>query len=359
MVDDLAQRIGAARKARGWKLARLAREAEVDADRLQALEHGTLSAVSTAALVRIQRALDLSDWRRDPADDVHVADAFFRQSRSASFTTKDEEALVEHLREAARYRVVRGWLGVGAPLAAAVKLGAAGGKPHEDGYRAARDFRRAMGNADGPITDLKSTIESDVGVLVRAHAFRARSVRAMTVKSREDVVIVLAERAVDGVARRTDLAHELAHALLDAPRASSSLWVDLANEDTHTTSRIEKRARAFAAELLVPLAGLRASFGKPSAKLSLEGAAHMVEDVRRRFIVTTHVAVNHLKDLGYVPEEFRDALIESARPMRLATNEEWDAPALDRALRRAVDEGKVSRARALEMVGRSLYDELP
>ncbi|MGK4004474.1 ImmA/IrrE family metallo-endopeptidase [Sorangium sp. So ce1036] len=54
-----------------------------------------------------------------------------------------------------------------------------------------------------------------------------------------------------------DLAHELGHILFDPPQGEIHLVVDQEDDVGKGVRHVEQRARAFAAELLMPAEGLR------------------------------------------------------------------------------------------------------
>lgn len=357
MQGTISQRLAYARSDQKLGLVQVAGRARVDPDRLQAFEAGT-AALSTAAVVRVARVLGVDIERVDPSREVDDLKMFFRHGGVPDFRHEDSAPIVDALRDAARYATVLVWLGATPRLSAGLSVRPVHPPPHEDGYALAREVRRLIGNVEHPIDDVKRLLERDAGALVVRQSFHTNAVRAVTAKhASSGAVAVVLTAAPGGLVRRIDLAHELAHVLFDAPAADSDVWIDLEDPNVYEKDPVEQRARAFAAELLVPLAGLRARYGDPRPGDSLESAARLARDVRAEFRVTAHVAVNHLKDLGYVPGPFREALLEEE--MRVEVEERLDENALTVALRAAVEDGLVSRARALELLGLTVFDELP
>ena len=305
--------------------------------------------------MRVGRVLRVDVEGVDPASPVGDPQMFFRHGATADFRTHDLEPVADALRQASRYATVLEWLGVSPRLRAAFEPRGVGSPPHEDGYSSARDVRRVLGNREDPIRDIKR-VERDAGALVVRHPFQTSALRALTAKQGATVAVLLTS-APHGLPRRIDLAHELAHVLLDAPRAEADVWIDLEDAGAYERDPTEQRARAFAAELLVPLEGLRARYGAPAPTASLEHACRIAREVRAAFRVTAHVAANHLVNHGYVPATFREALLVDE--MRIEIEEDLDEDALTSSVREAVEEGLVSRARALELLGLTVFDELP
>ena len=278
--------------------------------------------------MRVGRVLRVDVEGVDPASPVGDPQMFFRHGATADFRTHDLEPVADALRQASRYATVLEWLGVSPRLRAAFEPRGVGSPPHEDGDSSARDVRRVRGNREDPIRDIKR-VERDAGALVVRHPFQTSALRALTAKQGATVAVLLTS-APHGLPRRIDLAHELAHVLLDAPRAEADVWIDL--EDA-------------------------GSYEAPAPTASLEHACRIAREVRAAFRVTAHVAANHLVNHGYVPATFREALLVDE--MRIEIEEDLDEDALTSSVREAVEEGLVSRARALELLGLTVFDELP
>lgn len=130
---------------------------------------------------------------------------------------------------------------------------APGDSAHAQGYGLAEQVRRARGNPDGSL-DIDAVL-SEVGVTVESADLSDATVDGATVWSdQHGPVIVLNSRTSKSQpwARRMILAHEFCHLLVDRPAAAelmvaSTPWAPPA---------LERRANAFAAELLLPKAGI-------------------------------------------------------------------------------------------------------
>jgi Zn-dependent peptidase ImmA (M78 family) len=201
--------------------------------------------------------------------------------------------------------------------------------------------------------------------------FRTTRIQAVSVKQEPAAAIVLLNQANAGyrnpLRRRVDLAHELAHILFDEPNGSINVTVDSSTDVNRAPTEAghppnEQRANAFAAELLIPLHGLRRLLGPPPPKgnVSYADAFAVVQRVREEFKTPKEVAVNHLCWRGYVDQCLHGTLIRAAYP-RIG-------PAPERYARRSVIErrvilarrrGLITSMRARELLGLSVWDELP
>jgi Zn-dependent peptidase ImmA (M78 family) len=125
--------------------------------------------------------------------------------------------------------------------------------PHQQGYGLAERFRASMSNVDGCF-DVEAFLEG-LGIQLAEADLSDGEVDAATVWSPDHgPVIVLNNRGARNQpwARRMTLAHELCHLLVDRQAAkrlmvASSPWAP---------PDLERRANAFAAELLLPRAGI-------------------------------------------------------------------------------------------------------
>jgi Zn-dependent peptidase ImmA (M78 family) len=132
-------------------------------------------------------------------------------------------------------------------------------------------------------------------------------------------------------------------------------------------TRSEQRARAFAAELLMPAEGLRRLLGQPQYVMGMAEAMDLVERTRTEFLTPIEIAVNHLVNREYVWSEVREALIEKARRGessgdRCATgpNEPSAKPdLLEQRVVEALNRDLITQGRARELLGLSAWDDLP
>ncbi len=253
---------------------------------------------------------------------------------------------------------------------------------HRDGYRLANRVRSAIGNEVDPLPDLAELMEEQFDILVCSAPLASRAIAALTVKdnvrgARAVLLNTGADRRANPSAARVDLAHELCHALFDPASRDVELVVDEVWEDDRARrlredgvsprELSEKRARAFAAELLMPAEGLRALLGKPQYEMSRGAAIDLVTRARSHFVTPIEIAANHLTNREYIATWLRGPLIEWAREQ-----EPWrgpgkrDAPAapprldvLQRRVLVALEREVVTNERARELLGLSPWDELP
>lgn len=376
-VERVARVVREARTRAAMALEDLATVAVVDVPALTAFEGGELS-LSTAKLDRIATALGLDalallDGRlvRRPN-----ATAFFRHSRVPDFHDQDTAALVAAL-EAGRALVEVGKILPGpASLRGQFEPRAVGPVPYEDGYLAARRVRVAAGNAAEPITDLRRILEERFDVAVCGSRLVTHQVLAVTVKDVAGAAAVLVNTAqlVSPLAARVTLAHELGHALLDhaAGEIGYVVDIDLLNE-RRAVDEGEQRARAFAAEMLMPMLGLRKEFGDPLQIDTLARATELVEAARSCFVTPIELAVNHLMNHGYLlrDDDFRLELIGTLRAQQKPAESQPSASPADdlvelgqsRALlervRKAHELMLITDGRARELLGLGVTDSLP
>ena len=90
----------------------------------------------------------------------------------------------------------------------------------------------------------------------------------------------------------------------------------------------EQRARAFAAELLLPLEGLVVAHGKPSQERAIGPACDLVARVRSQFGTPHDIAANHLCNQGFIDRSLREWL-EAERTTFAGTPPSTTLPAVD------------------------------
>ena len=250
-----------------------------------------------------------------------------------------------------------------------------------DGYRLANRVRAALGNEVDPMPDMARLLEERFDIVVRCEPLVSRSIAALTVKEniRGAAAVLLnssAERRSNPSTIRVDLAHELCHVLFDPAQDDVDLVVDeeredgmprRGREDASPGELCERRARAFAAELLMPAEGLRKLLGKPRYEMSKTAAMDLVSRARDHFDTPIEIAANHLTNREYIATWLRVSLIEWARrqePRRRVG--ETSIPALparadllERRVLTALERELITNERARELLGLSPWDDLP
>jgi Zn-dependent peptidase ImmA (M78 family) len=247
---------------------------------------------------------------------------FLRHRGTQDFDAEDMPALdraLEHAR--VRNALVR-LLGASPGLYSQGELvprGPASDAPHapaHQGYQLARELRRKLGNEADPIADLRILAEAVVGVTVVVRTLSTIGSSAFAVKAGDAAAIVLAPSwPLREPHARVSIAHELCHVLFDADEGAVNVIVDF--EFDHRAHQAEKRARAFAAELLLPEAGLRRVLGAPGQVSGEAASTTLVAKAREAFGSTWQVTANHLCNLRYVRSDLRPWL-EAQQPVPLA-----------------------------------------
>lgn len=183
----------------------------------------------------------------------------------------------------------------------------------KQGYLLARGIRRLLGLHADPIEELRSVVERSLGVTVTSARFASHGLRAAAIiaRQRSAVAIVVREAMAGSGARvRVDIAHELCHALFDVEYGDGTTFALDHHESRQGESLIEARARGFAAELLVPLAGLRGLLGEPHAVASVDVGALMVARACDHFRAPPALVTYHLSNHGYLSGLTRDRLLD-------------------------------------------------
>jgi Zn-dependent peptidase ImmA (M78 family)/transcriptional regulator with XRE-family HTH domain len=357
----IGSRIAETRKRAGLAVEELARRARVPIAVLTALENGKAADISTAAIARMARELDVdvSDWIRPP---VHASQPslFFRQGGVPDFFDEDRESVVKALRDARSIAIVDELLGRKYRHAefSPVEVGAV---PFEQGYELARRVRQALGLPFEPLGSISEIIEDGFGVPVFKSSLHAAHLVALTAKERASNHAAVIVNANFPGSRRVDLAHELAHALFDEPRRDIDYWLDLENDHERETSRTEQRAKAFAAEFLIPRLGLIRNFGhahdRVQTRSSLEESRALARRVGEHFRAPPELTTNHLVNNMYIAENLREEVWKSiAGPL---FNPPPRSQMLHRRLTEALGAGLITQMRARELLGLSARDPLP
>ncbi|HWO27033.1 MAG TPA: XRE family transcriptional regulator [Kofleriaceae bacterium] len=187
------------------------------------------------------------------------------------------------------------------------------------GYQLARELRRALANEADALADLRELAEGACGVTVLVRRLATIGSTELAVKAADAAAIVLAPVAqLREPLARVWLAHGLCHVLFDVDAGGVQIVVDFDGE--RHVQQAEQRARAFAAELLLPRAGLLKLVGAPAGVSGEAAARSLVAMARDAFGSTWQVAANHLCNLGFIAPELRDWL---ERQQPLAPSRPW------------------------------------
>lgn len=173
------------------------------------------------------------------------------------------------------------------PASAPVEIAHVGiGMTARDGSDLAAAVRKTLSLGGAPIADLAALVEKHFGAHVTFEPL-PRGRHGFCVMSDEAAVIIVNSADTFGRQRFT-LAHELCH--LIARDLDTLEFLD----ETGSTTGVERRADAFAAELLGPRSGLQAAIGNRNVD------EVVVADLAHRFGMSLAATTNRLKDLGII-----------------------------------------------------------
>lgn len=375
--DRVGERLRRALAEKDVERGDLARSTRIAPSDLAALEQGRSAAVSTAALARLARRLDLPPtalWSDDPSAELELS-LHFRHASVPDFFHEDEAAARGAVLTAHALAELETLLGRD-PLRTWFRPKPVGTPPHEDGYARAREVRRvlagkgALPSEDAPLpAPLEDLIEDALGIPVIEAKLTTANVLALTAKDGPTgaVAIVINSSAMWGespVRRRVDECHELAHALFDETAQPLSVWIDREQEadDSPENKRladpVEQRARAFAAELLLPRTGLRELLGPPAPQASVERAIDLAKRAQERFLSSAELTAYHLANHGYFAGYFHDDVVRALAGPTM-TPALPRIPVLERRARQAVEAGLLTAMGAREILGLPVWADLP
>lgn len=333
--DCVFKEIGAAIAAERARQGLRVGELGVDASVVEAIEAGR-PGITTTQLERIANALQVDAIAlRDGAIKPRPTPSVYLRHRSVhqDFSSADA-AVLDLALEQARSRNALALLVGDDPgifpgrgfAPRSVAADAPNAAAHQ-GYQLARELRRAFGNEADALADLRDLAESTCGVTVLVRRLATIGSSAFAVKADDAAAVVLAPVTYlrEPIAR-VWIAHELCHVLFDVDTGEVHIVVDFDGE--RHVQQAEQRARAFAAELLLPRAGLQKLIGAPAAVSGEAGARKLVAMARDTFGSTWQVAANHLCNLGFIAPELRDWLERQPPP---APSRPWTTslPAVD------------------------------
>ncbi|MFY9343266.1 MAG: XRE family transcriptional regulator [Planctomycetota bacterium] len=308
MMSKVGAAVAAERSRQGLRVEDLG----VDASVVQHLEAG-MPDVTVAALETIARALQVDHvaLRRGVIVARPRPSVFLRHSPLQDFHPDDATTLDLVLDHARSRNVLTSLLGddVGLfPRSIVSTRTVAADKPLApafQGYHLARELRTQLGLATEPIVDVRELAEVTLGVAVLTRQLLTLGSSAMAVKAGEAAAIVLAPGATTSQAR-VWLAHEICHALFDADTGGTHVVVDFVTDKK--THQAEQRARAFAAEFLLPADGLRQIFGPPQSIQGTDAATKIVGKARDHFGATWQVTANQVCNQEFVDKSLREWL---------------------------------------------------
>jgi Zn-dependent peptidase ImmA (M78 family)/transcriptional regulator with XRE-family HTH domain len=308
--------VRAARERAGLSVNDVATRANVEpVSRLEALE-AERPGMTTAQLTRVAEVLSLAPGAllQGREERLGSPSVFLRRAAHADFHDADSTVMDRALEQGRALRQLARLLNEPSDLLRHWPHKAAGGdrpdRAAHEGYDLARRVRRALANVEAPFEDMRALLEERFGVAVVVEPLRTTRLRAVSVRDDLGATVILAandpERAQNSLLARVHLAHELCHLLFDPSEGGLHLVLDWVGD--RRDSRAEQRARGFAAELLLPLAGLQQLFGSPAQVREPMRALEMTIEARARFSAPHEITANHLCNLKLVAPELREWL---------------------------------------------------
>lgn len=332
LARDIGRAIKTARERLDLSIEQLASSTFLDVALLGSLERGE-QLVSTAKLDRIASALGLDAFSLYAGrGEERTLVALPRYNAQGDFQHADLHALRRALERATALREVSGIAGQ-ACLAGQFQPSPPGADPAEDGYHRARLVRKALGQITEPLGNLSVLCAERFNIPVVVVSLSTATLQAAAVcsSSTRAAAIVLNPSVKNGpvpgsyqawLVNRVSICHELCHILFDEPKGGIvDVTLDDFIRENQEKPPIEQRAGAFAAELLIPLHGLRALLGEEGRQTdALTRADEMVDEVRAHFATPIEIAVNHLYNHGYVARisGLREELMERAKARELS-----------------------------------------
>lgn len=362
---QLHETLRALRELRGLTLASLAREAELPLSALEEAEAGGYSAEVIEGLSRYYQ-LDADFLIGEDSLQNDATSSVFCYRGDATTFVRDDLLVINRVAQRARIYVgatAEGKEGLRRrrrfepqPVA-----GEQTNTEWRQGYRLARHVRAALGLDTRPVDDLGALIVRELGVLIATEGLTDRNYQACAMLDRERsaAAILLSDAPLrddqSTLRQRVFLAHELCHLLFDVTHDEAITISADADIEQKSKVGVERRARAFAAELLIPRDGLVERLGEPRLRRGDQTVA-LVEDVRRVFGVPWQTAVNHLKNMGYLDYDTRIRLVEEQA--HRGTAPEWPAQTFGLAEpARAAGDGVEERAEAAWGASRAANEE--
>jgi hypothetical protein len=323
LLDRIGKVVLTARNEAGRTRDDVARDAGIQIQSLECLEEGK-PGLTTTQLVAVARALLL-----DPVallNGVRKTDqcrvSFFDMRRRRTSTPRITSFSTKRSRRAASSNRLRELLGRSPPCLQAnvfqTRAAAADSPdaPARDGYKLAREVRHSLRSTKEPLADIRDLIEGRLGAIVVVRHLASKKVTAATVRGGIAAAMVLSvadtQRVSNPLLTRVVLAHELCHALFDPLAGGLQIVIDENND--RKTNAAEQRARAFAAELLMPLDGLSTLLGPALSISDADTASQMVARIRSHFGTPHEIAVNHLCNHRFVHISMRERLEHDTTP---------------------------------------------
>jgi Zn-dependent peptidase ImmA (M78 family)/transcriptional regulator with XRE-family HTH domain len=345
VIDRIANVVKTVRQREASSLDDLAKRSGVPLATLLALENGQ-PGITTDQLVDVAKALSLDPVELLGGNEVPriLPSVFLRHSPLQDFNSDDSSVLDYALEQGRHLSNLRSLLRE-PPSALQVKVfeNRLTGVDHpeapaKEGYRLAGTVRKWIGNTATPIQDLGILVEERFGIAILVLVLKTSRSAAASIRAGESAAIVLSDRDLQRRANpllaRVHLAHELCHLLFDPSEGGLHIVIDsFVDRKAHVA---EQRAKAFAAEFLLPLDGLVQLLGSPRGVSEIKAAQDLVAKARAHFGTPHEIAANHLCNLNFVDLRLRERL-ESERTAFSGTPPDTRLPSLGAPSRLVAD----------------------
>lgn len=315
-IPELGRVVALLRSLGGMSLRDAARQLGLSDDELRAAERGEVEAASRVAHawgLDVQELLAGAMAGADDHETIEGATVFLFHGAYQDFDATDLGVLERAMRVARIAATQMSEEATRRRLAFAT-VPPAGPNPRDaarQGYRLATYVRTKLGWGTERVGDLRVVLEEVFGVVVLVEKLDTSDLRAACVvdAERAAAAVVLSTEAISDhpLVARVYLAHELCHVLFDPlypgrVRVVLDDRVDERRRALSTTSLLESRAKGFAAELLMPLEGLRELLGEPDAISEPAACRARIDRVREHFGTPWQIATYHLRNHGFLDD---------------------------------------------------------
>lgn len=239
------------------------------------------------------------------------------------------------------------------------------------GERVAVDERRRLGIGDDPIRDVSELLDSQ-GVRVFVRPLEEATISGLFLYDRAIGPCILINGAEHRNRLPFNLAHEYAHVLLDRKlRARVSATTRLIGESDDRGELLEVRANRFAADFLMPAAGIARFMSERGRSRHDRGKLDVVDVLylQRSFGVSYQAMLYRLQNLGWLDRARREELARLQpdvlrRTLGLDDDEQQGAMRPERAYPpryvylalEAYKQAKISVGKLAELLGTSLVE---
>ena len=306
---EIARVVRSAREGQGLSVEALAREAALSPQRLRAIEtDGAQLRLSELDAIAQGLGLDPEALAEGRVVARPSPSVFFRQSAWQDYCADDGPLLDAVLEQERALHALRGPAKRSLrthfqpePVTASGPIDAG-----HDGYAKATAVRSALRMPTQPLGDLRDLLEGrfDLSVWVLPLKTHVPALSILDVDRAAAAIVLTTQRLTPHhypLVDRVHLAHELCHLLFD-PSEPGKLHLVLESEQRNDL--YESRAKAFAAELLMPQEGLRTVLGKSERPTrDTTAAVARIHTARAHFLTPWQVTALHLGNRGYIHKD--------------------------------------------------------